>query len=159
MISIVALVVAVIALILLVSDGVDEDANLPMGRDAITVDMISRALERYDEQGRESTIQYYNSQESVEGEWYIFIFDESGRNIAHANPDLIGEDLNGDVGVDSTGYRFGDSILDATENGHWVDYLFDNLATGNQEYKHSWVVKHDGLIFGSGWYQVLPKFQ
>ena len=27
---------------------------------------------------------------------------------------------------------------------------------GSQEWKHSWVVRHDGLIFGSGWYQNLP---
>ena len=38
-----------------------------------------------------------------------------------------------------------------------MDYLFLNPNTGKQEFKHSWAVRHDGLLFGSGWYQVLPN--
>ena len=79
--------------------------------------------------------------------------------VAHPNPDILGEDLKGDLFVGADGYRFGEAILEVTDRGNWVDYLIENPATGNQEYKHSWVVKRDGLIFGSGWYQVLPKFE
>ena len=46
----------------------------------------------------------------------------------------------------------------ATEGGLWVDYVFPNPGTGNQECRHSWIVRRDGLLFGSGWYQVLPAF-
>ena len=113
--------------------------------------MVDRALQRYEAQGREATVEYYNTPESADGEYYVFIFDEDDQLIAHANPDLIGMDLKGDLGVDVTGYRFGDLMLTATEEGLWVDYLFQNLATGNQEFKHSWVVRRDGLLFGSGW--------
>ena len=123
---------------------------------AYTVAMVEQALQRYEAQGREATVEYYNTPESADGEYYVFIFDEDDKLIAHANPDLIGMDLKGDLGVDVTGYRFGDLMLSATEEGVWVDYLFQNLATGNQEYKHSWVVRRDGLLFGSGWYQILP---
>ena len=126
---------------------------------AYTVAMVERALQRYEAQGREATVAYYNTPESADGEYYVFIFDEDDKLIAHANPDLIGMDLKGDLGVDVTGYRFGDLMLSATEEGVWVDYLFQNLATGNQEFKHSWVVRRDGLLFGSGWYQVLPGLQ
>jgi len=126
-------------------------------RSGFTVAMVDQALQRYEAEGREATVAYYNTPESVDGEWYVFIFDESDQLIAHANPDLIGMDLKGDLGVDVTGYRFGDLMLTATEDGIWVDYLFQNLATGNQEYKHSWVVRRDGLLFGSGWYQVMPS--
>ena len=126
-------------------------------RSGFTVAMVEQALQRYEAEGREATVAFYNTPESVDGEWYVFIFDESDQLIAHANPDLIGMDLKGDLGVDVTGYRFGDLMLTATEEGLWVDYLFQNLATGNQEYKHSWVVKRDGLLFGSGWYQVMPS--
>ena len=125
-------------------------------RSGYTVAMVERALQRYEAEGREATVAYYNTPESVDGEWYVFIFDENDQLIAHANPDLIGMDLKEDLGVDVTGYRFGDLMLNATEEGLWVDYLFQNLATGNQEYKHSWVVRRDGLLFGSGWYQVMP---
>ena len=52
-----------------------------------------------------------------------------------------------------TGYRFGDVMLGATEDGLWVDYVFFNPKTGKQDVKHSWVIKRDDLIFGSGWYE------
>jgi len=29
-----------------------------------------------------------------------------------------------------------------------------NPHTGFRELKHSWAVRHDGLIFGSGWYEL-----
>ncbi len=126
-------------------------------RPGYTVAMVEKALRLYDAEGREATVEYYNTPESVDGTWYVFIIDENDQIIAHANPDVLGEDVKGDIGVDVTGYRFGDLMLSATEEGLWVDYLFLNLATGAQEYKHSWVVRHDGLLFGSGWYQVLPS--
>ena len=47
----------------------------------------------------------------------------------------------------------------ATEAGHWIHYLWPNPATdGIEEPKHSWAVRHDGLIFGSGYYGP-PNFQ
>ena len=39
--------------------------------------------------------------------------------LSHANPSLLGRDLKGDLGVDVAGYRFGDLILSATEDGLW----------------------------------------
>ncbi|MDE0076123.1 MAG: hypothetical protein OXO50_01310 [Caldilineaceae bacterium] len=38
----------------------------------------------------------------------------------------------------------------------WVDRFLLNPVAGTQAWQHSWVVRHDGLIFGSGWYQNLP---
>ncbi len=125
-------------------------------RAGYTVAMVERAMRMYDAHGREATLAYYNSPESVDGEWYVFIFDENEKLIALAvNPDMLGEDLRGDVGVDFTGYRHGEAIAGATGEGMWVDYFFLNPVAGTQEWKHSWVVRYDGLIFGSGWYQNL----
>ena len=139
------------------SGRISSDRVSKADRDGYTVRFVEKALRLYNDKGREATVAFYNTPESVDGEWYLFIIDEDALVIAHPNPDLIGEDLKGDLGVDATGYRFGDRTLSATEEGLWVDYLFLNPATGNQEYKHSWVVRHDGLIFGAGWYQVLPS--
>ena len=91
------------------------------------------------------------------GQWYVFIYDENDQAIAHPNQNLLGQDLKGDLGVDVAGYRFGEVMVGAGEQGLWVDFMFLNPASGNQEFKHSWVVRHDGLLFGSGWYQVLPS--
>ena len=43
--------------------------------------------------------------------------------------------------------------MEVTEAGRWVSYVFLNPATGDEGIKHSWVVRHDGLIIGSGWYE------
>ncbi len=150
-----ALVISVVALLTALRS--DEREIHLVDRGEFTVNLVMDALELYDEQGLGATLEYYNSPESVRGEWYVFIFDEDDRMIAHANPDLLGMDLKGELGVDSAGYRFGDVMLGATDEGLWVDYLFLNPATGTQEYKHSWVVRRDGLLFGSGWYQILPS--
>ncbi len=125
-------------------------------RAGYTVATVEKALRLYDNKGREATLAYYNSRESVDGEWYVIIADENKEIIAHPNPDVLGESLLGPMGVDFTGYRHGEAIAGATEAGEWGDYVFFNPATGRDEYKHTWAVRHGGLIFASGWYQVLP---
>ena len=51
---------------------------------AFTKAFVQQAIDRYDEEGRDATIAYYNTKESVDGEWYIFITDESDVTIARA---------------------------------------------------------------------------
>ncbi len=120
---------------------------------AFTVAFVEEALRRYERDGMEATRAHYNTEESTDGEWYVFIADDSGVLIAHPNPDARGDNLNGSLGTDDTGYRFGPEILTAPEEGKWVEYVFLNLESGEPELKRSWVVKRDGLIFGSGWYE------
>ena len=119
---------------------------------AFTKDFVQAALDRYDRDGREATLAYYNSQASIEGEWYVFIIDENDLIVSHpVMPDLIGQDVKTIVGAD--GYELGKEIATATEDGHWIHYLWPNHAAGGvEEPKHSWVIRHDGLIFGSGYY-------
>ena len=160
LVAVAALVVGVVALVLPTDDSDEFEDEIEFrlaDRGEFTVDLVLQALERYNDIGREATVNYYNTPESTVGEWYVFILDENDRIIAHNNPSVLGEDVKGDIGVDSTGYRYGDVLLSVDERGLWVDYMFLNLVTGNQEFKHTWVVRHDGLIFGSGWYQVLPS--
>ena len=40
----------------------------------------------------------------------------------------------------------------ATQHGAWVDYTWVNPESGDSQTKHSWVIRHNGLVFGSGWY-------
>ena len=122
-------------------------------RAGYTVAMVERALQRYGDEGREATVAYYNSPESVDGEWYVFIVDENDLMIAHADPGRLGQDLKGDLGVDVNGYRFGDQILSTTEEGLWTEYVHISPITDQAQAKHTWVVRYDGLIFGSGWYE------
>ena len=157
--AVAALVIFIIALVAPpdAPDGLYDYGFHLLDRGEVTVELVRQALRRYDEEGREATVSYYNSPESAAGEWYVFIYDENDQAIAHPNQDLLGQDLKGDLGVDVVGYRFGEVMVGAGEQGLWVDFMFLNPATGNQEFKHAWVVRHDGLLFGSGWYQVLPS--
>ena len=126
---------------------------------AYTQAFVAAAIARYDRDGREATLAYYNSPGAADGQWYIFIIDDQDEQdplIAHANPDLVGVPAEDVIGPD--GYPAGLMVLGAaTDDGAWVDYQFTNLATGQAEIKHSWVVRHDGLVFGSGWYEDAPS--
>ena len=60
-------------------------------RAGYTVATVEKALRLYDSKGREATLAYYNSPESVDGEWYVVIADENKEIIAHPNPDVSWE--------------------------------------------------------------------
>ncbi len=114
---------------------------------------VAQALSRYDAEGLDASVAYYNSSEGIEGPWYVFIFDEEDLLLTHPDPNLRGDDLKGSLGTDITGRVYGAEMLAADENGRWVSYVFRNPETGQPGVKHSWVVRHDGLLIGSGWYE------
>ncbi len=118
---------------------------------AYTQAFVERAINLYDAVGREATVEYYNTKESVDDQWYVFIIDEDGYTIGHHNPMFRGRDPS--LRVDSTGYFYGDELLGASESGRWLQYVFENPDADGERRKHTWAVLHDGLIFGSGWYE------
>ena len=128
-----------------------EDGPRKSDAPAYTQSVVQQALNLYDALGKDAAIDYYGSQESVDGQWYVFIVDENGYTIAHPNPKYLGRDPS--LRIDATGYFYGDDLLGATEAGRWVDYVLENPATGDDRQKHTWAVLHDGLIFASGWYE------
>ena len=127
--------------------------------DAFTQEIVAQAVNLYDAVGRDGTVSYYNNAESIDGQWYVFIFDESDVLVTHAaDPDLVGRHASDVLGP--KGYPSGDSVVGfakANPQGAWLEYTFPNPATGDLETKHSWVLVHDGLIFGSGWYEPGPS--
>ena len=122
--------------------------------------IVNKAIYRYEAQGIDATLAYYNREDSIEGQWYVFIIDESGIVIAHPDPGRVGLDLHGWVGTDANGYNFGPEMLSATEDGKWVSYVYQNPERGDitpsdlgeVDLKNAWVVRHDGMLFASGWY-------
>ena len=93
--SVIALVLSAVALITIVSDedeGVETQRYI-VDRGEFAIEMVLEALELYEDKGREETVRFYNTPESTDGEWYVFIIDEADEIIAHANPNLLGEDL------------------------------------------------------------------
>ncbi|MYC14229.1 MAG: hypothetical protein F4Y39_10935 [Gemmatimonadetes bacterium] len=117
----------------------------------VTRNYIAKAIAHYDREGLEATIAYYNSRESVDGHFYLFLIGADDLYLAHPIfPHLIGTDIKDVVGSD--GYELGKEIAKATAEGHWVEYLWPNPVTQREEHKAAWVVRHDGLIFASGYY-------
>ncbi len=82
---------------------------------------------------------------------------EDGELIGHYDPEVLGQNLNGPLGTDVNGYNYGPDMPAADEDGKWVSYVFNNPATGDPNSKHSWVVRRDELIFGSGWYETVQN--
>ena len=150
LVSVAALVVAVIAL---TREAPAPDKPEPTKDEpgAYTQAVVKDAIQRYKQDGLQPTVEYFNSLESVDGEWYVFIIDDKGYTIAHHNPQFRNRDPN--LRVDAAGRFYGDDLLAATKEGRWVDYVILNAETGGAGRKHTWAVKHDSLIFASGWYE------
>ena len=110
--------------------------------------LVRDAISRYEAEGLEETVAYYNTEESVDGQWYVFIIDDNQTIISHApNPDLVGKDASQALGPNS--YPTGSAVAaSADEDGAWFDYTYANPASGVVETKHSWVVIHDDITFG-----------
>ena len=126
---------------------------------------VNNAISRYESDGIAATLAYYNRVESVDGQWYVFIVDERDLVIAHPDGSLAGLDLKGPLGTDANGYNFGQEMLSAGDEGRWVSYVYRDPETrsigtdfGELQLKNAWVVRHDGLLFGSGWYVDADEF-
>ena len=118
-----------------------------------TKDYVSRAIARYESEGLERTVDYYNSQDSLEGRLYLFLIGADDNYLAHPIfPNLIGTDIK-EV-RDSRGDPLGQRIAQATEEGIWVEYLWPTPITRVESPKATWAIRHDGLIFASGYYDV-----
>ena len=119
--------------------------------EAFAVAFVQAAIDHYKTEGREAAIAYYNDATSVDGQWYVFIIDDSDLMVSHvAFPELIGMDVKELVSFD---YPLGEEIVKATEEGHWIDYLSPNPAANKLEQKRTWIIRYDGYIFGAGYYE------
>ena len=145
---------------------VGDELSVPERSDpaAYTKFFVDQAIARYEAEGRDAAVAYYNSPASIDDQWYVFIIDENDTVIGHHDPDRRGMDVKGWVGTDVNGYTFGPEMLAATEVGRWVPYVYVNPAGGSLgdegafELKNTWVIRHDGLLFASGWHINTEEF-
>jgi hypothetical protein len=116
--------------------------------------LVESAIEAYDASGTAAFADMTApSTTFVDRDLYIFVFDPNHILVAHgANAELLGDDAT--VLVDANGVPFGNTmVVTADEDGEWVDYVWMDPLTGAETPKSSYVVKHDGYIFGSGIYK------
>ena len=146
--------------------GVGDEVAVPSKSDpaSYTKFVVDQAIARYEADGLDAALAHYNSPASIDDQWYVFVVDENDTVIGHYDPNRRGLDVKGWVGTDINGYNFGPEMLAATEAGRWVPYVYVNPAAGTLgdegtfELKNAWVVRHDGLLFGSGWYINTEQF-
>ncbi len=123
--------------------------------DAAALYYVRKATDMYDREELDSTVAHYDSLAGVDGQLHMFLDDENDLYIAHPIfPSLKGTDIKNLT--DAAGYDLGEEIAKATEAGHWVDYLWLNPASGREGNKNAWVIRHDGVIFASGYYTPDP---
>ena len=117
---------------------------------------VNKAIARYDMDGLDAVITHYNSQDSLDGQFYLFLIGEDDNYLAHPIfPHLIGSDIKDVVGSD--GQELGIEIAQATEEGGWVEYLWPHPVSRKEQQKVTWAIRHDGLIFASGYYAGEPE--
>ena len=81
---------------------------------------------------------------------YPFVIDLDTIIVAHgSNPDRVGVSS---VLIASTNKPTDVIISELQEGEVWVEYTFNNPATGTEQNKRSLIMLHDGYIFGSGYY-------
>ena len=117
---------------------------------------VQKAIEYYQSNGLEATIAHYNSQESVDGQWSLTMADENDVvRVAVLAPNLVGTDLK-DLGAGRI-RQIGEEMAAATEEGLWVSHIFPNTRSSETLYAHNWVIRYDGLLFSSRYYNDKPE--
>ena len=117
---------------------------------------VDKAIAKYEDDGLDAVISHYNGQASLDGQFYLFLIGADDIYLAHPIfPHLIGTDIKDVVGSD--GQELGKEIAQATEEGVWVEYLWPHPVSRKEQQKVTWAIRHDGLIFASGYYAGEPE--
>ena len=117
--------------------------------------MVADAIAYYDANGDMATFEMINADNPRfhRDDLYVFVIADSG--MSHAHPvknELVGKDLT--TLQDANGKLFVEEFIEvAGADGAWVDYVWEDPTSGEVEDKSSWVVLHDGYIFGAGIYK------
>jgi len=116
--------------------------------------MVARAIAAYDAQGKAAfAAMNPPGTEFRDRDLYVFVVGPDNRTLVNGqDASRVGRDLA--QTVDPGGKAFGKEIIEkADENGTWVDYAWRDPLTETVVQKSSWVVRHDGYIFGCGIYK------
>lgn len=115
--------------------------------------LVASAISLYDEIGVDSFEKFNSDEIFHDGELYIFVNNYDDNTIvAHGvNASLVGIEGNNITGIN--GENIGNTIHDnAVKNGAWIHYMWEEPISKDILPKTSWLVLHDGYIFGSGMY-------
>ena len=106
----------------------------------------------YNNKGRAAAFADLNTIPEEPVSTYVFVVDPATGMVQaqNVNPDMIGMS---DWDVISSTLEVDDILNEIRRGtGTWVSYQLTNPVTGDVENKRTWLIMHDGLVFGSGYY-------
>jgi len=119
------------------------------------VDFVDKAVAYAGAHGKEAALAAYNDPDGEfrTGELYIFAYDFTGKNLAHIDPALVGEDLIGLTDPEGTPI-IRNFVRIAKSGGSWYTYVWANPANGDRvEPKLAYITKvGDDWLLGAGMY-------
>jgi cytochrome c len=116
--------------------------------------LVAKAIASYEANGRAAFSKMTApSTDFTQGNLYVFVIGPDHRTVAHgADATQVGKDVL--ALRDVSGKHYGKELFDkATPQGAWVDYVYKDPVTGKVAPKKSWVVRHEGYVFGCGVYK------
>ncbi len=118
--------------------------------------MVAQAIVLYNAKGENVAFNRFTENPAPDFkrlDLYIFVMNAmDGKLVAHAlSRSIVGVDAR--ELIDPNGVSIGQVIMDVADlDGEWADYSSIDPASGEIIPKSSWVVLHDGYIFGCGIY-------
>ena len=150
--ALIAVAVAITALVVALDANSPEDVadRATPNPNAYTVDVVDRAILYYQEHGWAEAAEYYLTPWSVDGTWHVFMVNPEDRFVASQDQALLGHSIRS-LGRDYRGNSWGD--IEIPESGRWVHAHAWHPVTGWPTISHTWVVRYEGFVFGSAWYE------
>lgn len=123
---------------------------------ALAVAMVEKGLAYLQKNGKDALIKEINSKnpEFVKEGVYLTMRALDGTQLAHpTNPKLVGKNLV--VLPDANGKLFRKDIIEQAQakGKGWVDYVYNNPATGDIEKKSTYFTKSGDVILEAGIYK------
>ena len=119
------------------------------------VDFVDKAVAYARDHGRQAALAAYNDPDGGfrGGEFYVFAYDFTGKNLAHIDPALVGRDLIGLTDPDGTPI-IRNFVRIAKTGGGWYTYVWANPADGDRvEPKLAYITRvDDDWLLGAGMY-------
>ena len=108
---------------------------------ALTQAYAEAGIVHYERYGLEATVAYYNSPESVDGQWFLNMVDaDSTLLTSPLFPNQIGQIV-----------EFPDPTV-GTEEGEWFKSRAYNPLAPEKDLLYVWAIRHDGLLFLAGYF-------
>ena len=131
------------------------DMSASAGADA-SVTEVRDAIAEYEQSGMDALQAITDSAASYDPSIpYVFVLDSANQPTVLAHGAFAERVGIMPPSVTHADRPYGEILADlraAGDTGTWIEYTFVNPATGTDQHKRSFMVMHDGHIFGAGYY-------